>query len=394
MAARGAAEGGGGGRVRTYQPVLVNELVAEGRARSPGRFEAEAAESPTTAACNAWAARKAAQRAALAAKAQARAERYQAAQERRAAEDAAARDRRFAEVLGEVLAGIEGGAGVTAETQAVVDDANRSHAERREALYKEWHAAVFETIQSRIREATSRTSVAELEAALAAAADSYVAATNARPGGVYLDVVLPEEYDPLAPRRRAVKITTADIVDPVKRDLLKAQAERDLLRRPAAGGAPGAGAGRVGGGGSMARGGGGGSAGTLPAASRLAAAQTRSMLQTTKWGALQIRATPACHCINGEGRYAVRPPAPAALAMGASRVPMDDFGPPAPAPYRPSKHMGGGEARVDHIDDIIQWRYATGGPTTVGTGGDAWLEANGKRSIPAPGGGESGGRAF
>lgn len=225
----------------------------------------------------------------------------------------------------------------------VVDDAGRSYAERQAALYQEWHAQVFETIQvrgraaaprgcpsarhrnaaaaggtraqpsclgaagaapshasasrllatpplkqitgttqSRIREGVSRLTVAELEAQLHEAAASYVRATNDKPYGVYLDMVLPEQYDPLAPRACAVKITTGDIVDPVKRDLVKAQAERDLLRvSVAAGGGVGSGSG---GGGAAGRSGAGGGAGARAAApGRLAAAQTKEMLTTTKW---------------------------------------------------------------------------------------------------------------
>ena len=71
-------------------------------------------------------------------------------------------------------------------------------------------------------------------------------------------------------------------------------------------------------------------------------------------GALQIQATPACHCITSDGLYQVKPPAPAALAMGASRVALDDFAPPACEAYRPSKQMGAGEARRDHIDGIVK----------------------------------------
>jgi hypothetical protein len=213
------------------------------------------------------------------------------------------------------------------------------------------------TRQSRIREGVSRTSIAELEARLQDAAASYVRATNAKPLGVYLDVVLPEQYDPLAPRAHAVKVNTADLVDPLKRDLLKTQAERQLLQVSAGDAAGGARGGtRGGGGGSTGRSGGGGSRSASPllAASQLAPALSRETLQTTKWGALQIKATPACHCINSQGLYEVRPPAPAALAMGASRVPLDDFSPPAVQPYRPSKHMGAGEARRDHIEDIMK----------------------------------------
>jgi hypothetical protein len=42
--------------------------------------------------------------------------------------------------------------------------------------------------------------------------------------------------------------------------------------------------------------------------------------------------------------------------MGASRVVLDDFSAPAPAECRPGKRVGGGEARRDHIDDIVKWK--------------------------------------
>jgi uncharacterized membrane protein YgcG len=142
--------------------------------------------------------------------------------------------------------------------------------------------------------------VAEIEARLQEAAATYVRATNEKPYGIYLDVVLPEQYDPLAPLARTVKITTRDVFDPVKRDLLKAQAERDLLRVPvegaaatrgrvkgeASGWASGSGSNSSGsgsGGTLCSTGGGGGSVLRAGSPSRLAPAQTRQMLETTNW---------------------------------------------------------------------------------------------------------------
>jgi hypothetical protein len=175
--------------------------------------------------------------------------------------------------------------------------------------------------QARIQEGASCHSIRELEADLATAAASYVAVTNAKPAGVYLDVVLPEEYDPLALRGRAVRVETSDLVDPLKRDLLKAQAERELLQVAAgdaataatgrgggAVGGAGGGAPRAGGGGATTArsGGSGGSAGpAAAAATRLAPAVTRQMLQTTKW------------CGPGEGGCCGRA-APASVNQSAS----------------------------------------------------------------------------
>ena len=270
-----------------------------------------------------------------------------------------------------------GSGAVVAEATAVVEAAARARHERGAALHQEWHAQVFERLQGRIRAAAARRPVAALEAALRGASDAYVAATNARPRGVFLaDAAAPGgrspgAYDALAPRREAVRVPAwdLDLVDPVKRDLVKAQAERDLLQAPlvaASGGGrtagspgrrspDGSGSGIGGGGGAW---GGGGDDPELAAAAptRLAPAATRETLAATKWGALQIGATPACHCIGADGAYRVRPPQPAALAMGASRVALDDFAPPAAGAYRPGKRAGGGRARVDHLNGILSWR--------------------------------------
>lgn len=67
-------------------------------------------------------------------------------------------------------------------------------------------------------------------------------------------------------------------------------------------------------------------------------------------------ATPACHCINKQGMYEVKPASAAAASMAASRVLLDDFCPQPQSAYRPGKHMAAGEARRDHIIPIMQGR--------------------------------------
>lgn len=161
-------------------------------------------------------------------------------------------------------------------------------------------------LQERICAGAARTSVPQLEARLRAAGAEYVAAASAKRGGVYLDVVAPDEYDALAPLRWSVKFPVGDIVDPLKRDLLKTKAEQELLRvggSSIAGGggrASGGGGQRASGGGGSGGGGGalrasGGSGGRCAAAepgslgtgfaavTRLDPAATRSVLDTTKW---------------------------------------------------------------------------------------------------------------
>jgi hypothetical protein len=63
---------------------------------------------------------------------------------------------------------------------------------------------------------------ADIEARLATAASAYLHATNTKLG-VFRDVIIESDYDPLAPLRHTITFPTADIVDPLKKDLLKTQ---------------------------------------------------------------------------------------------------------------------------------------------------------------------------
>jgi hypothetical protein len=63
---------------------------------------------------------------------------------------------------------------------------------------------------------------------------------------------------------------------------------------------------------------------------------------------------------------------------------MDDFAPGPAPPYRPTKHMGRGEARVDHVTDIVQWRCARGGRGRAAEAVERWLSAS-FSLLPLPG---------
>jgi hypothetical protein len=50
-------------------------------------------------------------------------------------------------------------------------------------------------------------------------------ATNTKLG-VFRDVIIESDYDPLAPLAYSIRVPTGDILDPLKRDLLKTQVKR------------------------------------------------------------------------------------------------------------------------------------------------------------------------
>jgi hypothetical protein len=183
--------------------------------------------------------------------------------------------------------------------------------------------------------------VPQLEAQLRAASAAYIHATNTQLG-VFRDVVIPERYNPLAPLARTICVSTLDICDPLKKDLIKAKTERTLISNSSSNGSSTSNP----------------SQGILPPQAAPAlhgpsmlggpqpcgggeVGRARNQLDPRLWGALHITATPHCHCINEDGEYTVHAPATATLAQRASHIHMDHFGPAPPQqPYHPGKRMG------------------------------------------------------
>lgn len=182
------------------------------------------------------------------------------------------------------------------------------------------HAALSMPLQARIHEAMSKSSIQDLEASLQAASDAYVQATNTK--RLFRDVIIEDDYNPLAPLARSIRVPTADLQDPLLHDLIKTQTEKNLLQtgissksntfgpgsstggRQSPGGSASGRQGRTGSSRASSR----GQPGQLsnrqdgPSSSStafgLAKATTRPMLETQRWGAGQINATPYGHCID------------------------------------------------------------------------------------------------
>lgn len=190
--------------------------------------------------------------------------------QKKQAEAAAAREAQFEGLYNEVLSGlVDGGSGIMTEMQEVLQHSDAVHHARQAALHQQWSSQVFDKIQQRIEAGMARTPIQQLEASLQAASDEYLKATNNRP--CFLDMIMASEYDPLQPLNNTIRIQTADLVDPLKRDLLKAQEEKALLTTHSSSTNSGAGAGGC---------------------NTLGRATTRPTLEVQRWAAGQINATP------------------------------------------------------------------------------------------------------
>jgi hypothetical protein len=174
-------------------------------------------------------------------------------------------------------------------------------------------------LQARLQEALAKTSIQELEASLQSASQAYVNATNTKP--IFLDVVIEDDYNPLAPLDRTIRIPTADLDDPLLHDLVKTHTEKNLLQTgiSSRGGPASSNGSRAGSSSSRSRpgqlssrsGANGSSSGSNGSSSAtqfgLAKATTRPMLETQRWAAGQIHATPYGHCIDDKtANYIVR----------------------------------------------------------------------------------------
>jgi hypothetical protein len=208
--------------------------------------------------------------------------------QRKQAETAAAREASFQQLYSEVLGGLlGGGSGIMQEISEVLQHNEATQRAHQAELYQQWSNQVFEPIQARIHDAMGRTSVKQLEASLQAASDAYVAASSKRP--CFLDHVDAEQYDPLHQlAATTICVPTGDLVDPLKRDLLKTQAEKALLTNAAAAAAAAA----AGSGTSRSCGSGGSPRFGDSSCNKLAKATVRPTLEVQRWAAGQIHATP------------------------------------------------------------------------------------------------------
>ena len=80
----------------------------------------------------------------------------------------------------------------------------RNEARRKQALHSEWHEKVYDRVQRKIDAELSRRSSKEVTERLNAQMDDYIKVSNTKRYGVYRDIIIPEEYDPLTPHEAII----------------------------------------------------------------------------------------------------------------------------------------------------------------------------------------------
>ena len=112
------------------------------------------------------------------------------------------------------------------EEQSFVDDVKeflqtqaRHEVRKREALHREWDEAVYQKVQADIDRQLAKRSVAEISARRYALMDDYVRVSNTKAYGLFRDIIIPEEYDPMIAHDNPLKYDSRVRFDPCKLEL-------------------------------------------------------------------------------------------------------------------------------------------------------------------------------
>jgi hypothetical protein len=292
-------------------------------------------------------------------------EEIKAAVERRRAETAGRKDAKFQEMFSSVMEGIEGN-GLLAEVDDVLRKTDAAKAKKTREIHAEWDEVVFKRIQKQIMHYVNGIDPEALTNRLAFHYDAYLNTVNDKQAknamsGVFRDVLLVHEYDPLLQQKDTIKYRINSLDDPTKRDVYKTLKEKLAV-------------------------------GLLKRAAATAGVTMRETLATLHW--TNLEATPYGRFTDDDGEMKPQHVGPHSHKRGESHVVMDAYNVPTgvevvdkelPVPKGMVAPVGHRANRPD-MRNLVNHSvdHASGF-----TGGDMWLEAKGKKfadaSMPVPG---------
>lgn len=256
----------------------------------------------------------------------------------------------------QVLEGFEYTSGPTGEAAAVLAHSQKIKAAKQQELCREWHEEVFDKIQDRLQAQLETRGPASISTRLQRNMQEYLHATNTKTS-IFRDVIIEQDYNPLAALDSTIKVSTGDLRDPLAKDLAKRAYEESLL--------------------------------TGRRSSSIPRQMSKSSLDIKMWDNLHIHATPYGHCVDKDGNYIVRPMSQGAQRLRASHIPLDHYNVatgrevvdaelPAGKKSVPGPEMRRGR---QNLFDVMQNAC---GQRPDFTGGDLWLEYRGKATPAGP----------
>ncbi|KAG8468933.1 hypothetical protein KFE25_007451 [Diacronema lutheri] len=109
----------------------------------------------------------------------------------------------------------------------VLDDENRRR--KQEALCREWHEKVFNKVQRQIGKQLRALSSHEIAERRRKLYDQFLAAANSKESGLFRDIIIENEYDPMLAHAYTIKYNSHVDDDPVKLEINKAARETQEL---------------------------------------------------------------------------------------------------------------------------------------------------------------------
>lgn len=98
-----------------------------------------------------------------------------------------------------------------------------------EALCREWHEKVFDRVNRQVSRQLAKVSSHDIAVRRRKLYEQFLVAANSKEGGLFRDIIIESEYDPLVAREHTIKyhVTTDD--DPVKLEVNKFKREQQTL---------------------------------------------------------------------------------------------------------------------------------------------------------------------
>ena len=110
-------------------------------------------------------------------------------------------------------------AGFIRDVEAFMHAQARQEVRKREALHKQWDEAVYQKVQAEINAQLEKRNINDISAKRYALLDEYVRVSNSKTFGLFRDIIIPEEYDPLTPHEAIIHYANPTKYDPCKLEL-------------------------------------------------------------------------------------------------------------------------------------------------------------------------------
>jgi len=113
------------------------------------------------------------------------------------------------------------------EIDKLLERENFSEKRKRVELYTQWCEQIFDPIQSRIAKQIDGMTTDEIETRKRELFDAFLQESNRKTSGVFRDIIIEADYDPMEAHKYNIKYKVTDLQDPLKKAKQKAMNEME-----------------------------------------------------------------------------------------------------------------------------------------------------------------------